>query len=306
MPALRLHWCLSSINELFKDYAKIKLHSPPLLPPSAHPNPSFSYSQIGHIYPWTIDNETPVIPGPIVTLEGFWHSSTHQVLLLPLYLEPNPKVFQTAFRFFISFPFKVAPSWVKHCFVPQVNTAFFSDSVHWMQWSWPTLVGLCSPAVFQPPRGHFCFSCRLCLVLLWINEDAPPAPSVLPAWRSPWGKGTAQGQTVQKAFYSGCIDLSLVLWCWTSESVRKLFKTCVGFGVSNCLPENIHWEANASKIADAGCIHMCGRRNATSVSLEYHCFCNFVCLCHLVVLWVWDFFTLSMFYCLLIWFFWSL
>lgn len=162
--------CPHLINELFRDCAKIKAHILLLLMLYTHPNPRFSYGRVGHFYPWTKDNGTPVMLGRILTLEGFWHSSSHQVLLLPLYLQPNPKlVFQTVLSFSLLFLLKLCPvgSNVLFCSPGQIQP-FFSDSVHRIQWSWPTgsLVGLCLLAVFQPTRGRFCFSCRLCLVLL--------------------------------------------------------------------------------------------------------------------------------------------
>lgn len=95
-------------------------------PPSHILIPGFSYSQIGHIYPWTTENGTPVIPGRTVTLEGFWHSSTHQVLLLLLYLEPNPKlVFQTAFRFLFLFLSKLHPVGSNTLFCPPGKYSLF-------------------------------------------------------------------------------------------------------------------------------------------------------------------------------------
>lgn len=38
-----------SVNELFRDCAKITLGSPLLLMPYAHPNPRFSCGPVGHI-----------------------------------------------------------------------------------------------------------------------------------------------------------------------------------------------------------------------------------------------------------------
>lgn len=220
------------------NYAKIKLHGPLLLTPYTHPNPRFRYSQVGHIYPWTKDNRTPVMPGRILTLEGFWLSSSHQVLLLPLYFEPNPKlVFQTVFRFLLLFLPKLYPVGSNTLFCPpgQIQPFLVIQSTEFSEaWTTGLLVGLCSLAVFQPPRGHFCFSCGLCLVLLWVNEDALPALSVLPAWRSPaapclavhWatpqGKGTAPGPNCLKIILQWLcrfVPSALLLYLWKCQKV---------------------------------------------------------------------------------------
>lgn len=167
--------CPQLINELFRDYNQT-LYSPLLLAPYTHPNPRCGYTRFGHVYLWAKDNGTPVTPGCRWTLEGFRHSFSHQFHLQLFYLEPNSKiVLQTVFTFLL-FPFEVVSGGVKHTLFcpPGQIQPFFSDSVHQVRWSWATgwVVGLCSPALFQPlwKGGLFCVSCGLCLVLLWVTK----------------------------------------------------------------------------------------------------------------------------------------
>lgn len=180
---------------------KIKLHSPMLLNSYTHSNPRFSYGQVGHIYPWTKDNGIPVMPSCILTLEGFWHSRSHQVLLLPLHLIPTLNYFFKQYLdfYFFFFFFKIVSSSVKHTVLsPRLNTAFFSDSVHQIQWRFICRTMLtCS---FPATQRTLLFLVWLCLVLLGVNKNAlsavcvaspeePGKPLPCGALSKPSGKG---------------------------------------------------------------------------------------------------------------------
>lgn len=163
-------------------------------------------------------------------------------------------------------------------FVPQAKHSWFLV-IHSTEFSAadpPTFAGR-TVLIFQPPRRHFCFSCRLCLVRLWINEDAFPALSVLeePCSSLPC---TERPLRERGQLLCSCRDSLKIVLQWLCRFVPSApvlsWLKCQGAAKDSCwvwsvkLPSiKYTLEANASKIPGVGCVCL-SRRSETSVALH--------------------------------------
>lgn len=151
-----LHWdstgALShSINELFRDCAKITLSSPLLLVPILIPGPATFSPEEKQAEPIRSKLNSQRLP-------AFQHPSSSSATLTL----SRKSGLQTTLRLVLLLE-KLFPVGSNALFCsPEQSQLVLSDPLHWIQHSWPPTFTGRIVLIFQPPRRHFWFSLRLC------------------------------------------------------------------------------------------------------------------------------------------------